>query len=123
MLRQIECATWKVLRAAKRAQPGPIIGRELRVVPKRQTKDGTFLDSLVEIGLLEVRPGTPVAAVTDEEPLQFRQKYALTEMGERAAEFGEYEVDIPGATEDTPVTGLMGELYKTLAAARKPRKK
>ena len=123
MLRQIECATWKVLRAAKRAQPGAAIGRDLRVVPTRQTKDGTFLDRLVEIGLLEVRSGSPVAAISDDEPLQFRQKYALTEMGERAAEFGEYEMEIQGATEDTPVTGLMGELYKTLAAARKPRKK
>ncbi len=122
MLRQIEPATWKVLRAAKRAQPGGALGRDLRVVPTRKTKDGTFLDALVEAGLLEVR-GTSGKTASEDEAVQFQQKYALTERGEHAAEFGEFEVEMPGATLDTPVTGLMGELYKTLAAARKSRKK
>jgi hypothetical protein len=76
----------------------------------------------VEAGLLEVR-GTSGNAAGEDEPVQFQQKYALTERGEHAAEFGEFEVEMPGATLDTPVTGLMGELYKTLAAARKSRKK
>ena len=122
MLRQIEPATWKVLRAAKRAQPGAAIGRDLRVVPTRKTKDGTFLDHLVELGLLKVQ-GPAVKAASEDEPAQFQQKYVLTEEGEHAAEFGEFEIEMRGATVDTPVTGLMGELFKTLAAARKPRKK
>ena len=59
-----------------------VAGRELRHVPNRKTKDGSFLGGLAERGLIEV-------ASADPDP--FAATYALTPIGERAAEYGEYE--------------------------------
>jgi hypothetical protein len=86
--------SWQVLRAALRSKKPPT-GLELRVVPNRVTKDGTFLDKLVGDGLLEVVVVEPLPkGATDEEkrrPAQFRTRYKLTEKGRRAADFGEFE--------------------------------
>ena len=122
MMLQIGTETWKILRAAKRAQPGAATGRDLRLIPSRKTKDGTFLDDLVEKGFLKVQSGT-VPAASDDEPTQFRQKYALTTLGEEAAEHGEYEVAFAGATADTPISGVMAELLKAREAAKAPVEK
>ena len=45
--------TWQVLRAVKRSKQPPT-GKQLRLIPSRKTKDGTFLDGLVNEGLLQV---------------------------------------------------------------------
>jgi DNA-binding HxlR family transcriptional regulator len=50
----------------------------------RRTKDGTFLDTLVRLGLLQV-------ATDGKSPLE--STYALTERGRHAAEYGVYQVE------------------------------
>lgn len=86
--------TWQVLRTLKRSRK-PLTGKELRVSPTRHSQDGTFLDELVEDGLLEVvgvEPLPPGATGSEaRQPVQFRTRYKLTEKGIYAAEFGEYE--------------------------------
>jgi hypothetical protein len=89
--------TWQVLRAVKRSKKPPT-GRQLRLVPSRKTKDGTFLDELVGDGLLEVVGIDELPAGTSDQekrsPAQFRTRYKLTTLGEYAAEHGEYERDV-----------------------------
>ena len=71
---------WQVLRAVRRSRKPPA-GRTLRLAPTRRTRDGAFLTNLVELGLLKRVTGTPDAP--------FDATYALTELGEHAAEYGE----------------------------------
>ena len=52
--------TWQVVRTVKRAKKPPT-GRALRLVPSRRTKDGTFLNEMVELGLLNRVTGTAAA--------------------------------------------------------------
>ena len=73
---------WQILRAAKRSRK-PLTGRELRIVPTRHTKDGTFLNDMVKRGLL--------TRVAGSETAPFEATYALTPLGEHAAEYGECE--------------------------------
>lgn len=77
--------TWQVLRTVKRNKKPPT-GRALRVVPSRRTKDGTFLNELVERELLVRVTGTAAAP--------FEATYLLTERGEHAAEYGECEMSV-----------------------------
>ena len=77
--------TWQVLRTVKRVKKPPT-GRALRLIPSRKTKDGTFLNALVNEGLL--------ARVTGSADAPFEATYALTEKGALAAEFGEYEYEM-----------------------------
>jgi hypothetical protein len=77
--------TWQVLRTARRSKK-PLTGKELRVVPTRQTKTGTFLTALVEEGLL--------SRVSGSKDKPFAATYALTEKGKYAAEYGEYEYEL-----------------------------
>jgi hypothetical protein len=77
--------TWQVLRTVKRNKKAPT-GRALRVVPSRRTKDGTFLNELVERELL-----TRVTGTAD---CPFDATYLLTERGEHAAEYGECEMSV-----------------------------
>jgi hypothetical protein len=89
-------STWQILRAVKRSATPPA-GRALRLVPSRRTKDGSFLNVLVEEGLLERRTGTA--------DVPFDATYALTDRGEHAAEYGEYEYQLkprPAEPEPTP---------------------
>jgi hypothetical protein len=88
--------TWQVLRAAKRSRK-PVTGKELRIVPNRRTKDGTFLDELVNDGLLQAVSQDPIAPETKRLPVQFRTRYKLTPLGEHAAEYGEYEREVKRA--------------------------
>ncbi|MBP3954737.1 hypothetical protein J8F10_05490 [Gemmata sp. G18] len=92
--------TWQVLRTAKRSKKA-LNGRALRLVPTRNTKDGTFLTALVADGLLERATGS--------EADPFEATYTLTEKGKFAAEYGEYEFDLkrpePGAAQSTPTRG------------------
>jgi hypothetical protein len=85
--------TWQVLRAAKRSKKPPT-GKDLRIVPNRRTKDGTFLDELVKDGLLQVVGQDEVTQETRKLPVQFRTRYKLTASGEHAAEYGEYEREV-----------------------------
>lgn len=86
--------TWQVLRAAKRSKT-PLTGKQLRLVPSRKTKDGTFLDELVGAGLLQAVGTDPPSAKTEKRiPVQFRTRYRLTPVGEHAAEYGEYEREV-----------------------------
>jgi hypothetical protein len=123
---------WQILRCLLRAQSanGAIpLGRELRVSPTRKTKDGTFLDSLVERGLIEVAakaPPPPTARHHGErpEPAQFRTRYRLTDLGRHAAEYGEYDRSYTPTPQ--PVAGVAAELFESLAvpnwkAAARPR--
>ena len=83
--------TWQVLRTVKRSKKAPT-GRALRLVPSRKTKDGSFLTLLVEAGLL--------ARATGSADTPFEATYVLTEKGKHAAEYGEYEYELPArATE------------------------
>jgi hypothetical protein len=75
---------WQVLRAVKRGRKPPN-GRELRLTPTRNTKDGSFLTTMVEMGLL--------ARVSGTEKAPFDATYTLTELGKHAAEYG--EADFP----------------------------
>jgi hypothetical protein len=69
----------------------------LRLVPSRNTKDGSFLNILVDDGLIERLTGTATAP--------FDATYALTERGEHAAEYGEYEYILkPKPLEQSPPT-------------------
>ena len=76
---------WQVLRAVGRS-PQPPTGRELRLVMSRRTKDGAFLTTLVWRGLLAHAAGGAA------DP--FAATYALTPLGERAAEYGECELPL-----------------------------
>src|SRR5437763_149243 len=76
---------WQVLRAVKRNRK-PITGRELRLNPTRNTKDGSFLTHMVRIGLLRRASGT------ERDP--FAATYELTELGKHAAEFGECDFPV-----------------------------
>lgn len=86
---------WQILRVLVRAQGLAVPGKKLRIVPSRRTKDGTFLDDLVTMGLLvaesvdELPQGAPPSAIRA--PVQFRTRYRLTAKGEHAAEYGECE--------------------------------
>lgn len=73
---------WQVLRAVKRSRK-PLPGKDLRLAPTRGTKDGSFLTTLVDLGLL-IRDGG-----SDKNP--FEATYTLSEMGKHAAEYGECE--------------------------------
>ena len=99
----ISLFTWQVLRAAKRS-PTPATGKQLRITPSRKSKDGTFLDALVTVGLLAVVGVEQPDEKTKNRPVQFRTRYALTEKGEYAAEYGQYERQPvrPPATNPTP---------------------
>jgi hypothetical protein len=89
--------TWQVLRAVLRSKKPPT-GRELRLVPNRATRDGTFLDKLVKDGLLQVVSVDPLPKGSTrqkgQKPIQFRTRYKLTEKGKYAAEYGEYEREV-----------------------------
>jgi hypothetical protein len=87
---------WQILRAVARGKGKPVVGKKLRVVQSRATKDGTFLTKLVEMGLLEV-------VKADDNP--FDATYRLTAMGVDGAEYGLCEVDF--------------EVYKKLTADKK----
>jgi len=69
-------------------------GRELKLTPTPFTKDGTFLDHLVECGPIAVaaKP-TPPERGREGEPAQFRTRYKLTKKGRHAAVYGEYQQD------------------------------
>ena len=71
---------WQILRAVKRSRK-PAPGRDLRLVPSQKTKDGSFLTTLVRLGLLTRATGT--------ENSPFEATYSLTELGQQAAEHGE----------------------------------
>jgi hypothetical protein len=89
--------TWQLLRTLVRNKNRPLTGRQLRLIPNRKTKDGTFLDVLVKEGLLEVAgvndPAPKAHAAAVEPPVQFRTLYRLTERGKHAAEYGTYECE------------------------------
>ena len=71
--------------ATKRSKK-PSTGRQLRLNRSRYTKDGSFLTALVDAGLL--------ARVTGSADAPFEATYALTERGQQAAEYGEYEYEL-----------------------------
>jgi hypothetical protein len=89
--------TWQVLRAVKRSKTPPT-GKQLRLIPSRKTKDGTFLTALVAEGLLKVVGVDELPPdATDRQktmPVPFRTRYLLTPKGEHAAEYGEYEREV-----------------------------
>ena len=138
MLYSLKHFDWQLLRYMVRAEAAKKqpLGRELRIYPTRLTRDGSFLDELVKLGLIAVAAkASPLPAnATGEEkddPVQFRTRYALTEKGRHAAEYGEYEVaHMPS---ETPLSGLAAELFaqtekkmdihSTPASERKPQKK
>ena len=86
MLMPMGTFEWQVLRAILRATPNHPTGRQLRLVPSRRTKDGTFLNDIVTRGLIKV-----VSKSKD----PFEATYGLTPLGEHAAEHGEYEAELP----------------------------
>lgn len=81
----VERNEWAMLRFILRecAAGKPPTGKAVRWVnPSRRTKDGAFLGRWEAAGLVErVEPGPDVWSTT----------WKLTTLGERAAEFGEYE--------------------------------
>ena len=85
MLVPMRVSDWQVIRTIRRART-PLGGRALRLVPNSRTKDGSFLTALVSEGLVRVVKG-------DADP--FAATYALTPLGEYAAEYGEYEKTLP----------------------------
>ena len=94
-VRPISHFTWQVLRTLKRSS-SPLTGRDLRLVPTRRTKDGSFLTELVAEGLLRRVTG---AAATP-----FDSTYDLTSLGDHAAEYGEYDHNLRPAIQDVPQT-------------------
>jgi hypothetical protein len=111
---------WQVLRAVLRAEAAgqPAVGRDLRLVPTRATKDGSFLDELIDEGLL-AKDGKPEPEGDRRgEPVPFRTKYRLTEKGRQAAEYGEY--DRPFTPGEAPVVGPAAEILQDRTARRFP---
>ncbi|MBM3983351.1 MAG: hypothetical protein FJ304_24380 [Planctomycetes bacterium] len=96
LVRSVSHFNWQALRMLKRSRK-PLDGKTLRHIPTKPTKDGRFLAKLVNDGLLK--------RVTGTEADPFAATYALTERGEHAAEYGEYEYEFrrPG-TPSTPPT-------------------
>jgi hypothetical protein len=99
MLMPMGTFEWQVLRAILRAAPDHPTGRQLRLVPSRRTKDGTFLNEIVQRGLIRV-------VSHNKDP--FEATYALTPLGEHAAEYGEYEAALPKRTVDEPAPAKHG---------------
>lgn len=93
MLMPMNVFEWQVLRAVLRAKSPPT-GRELRLVPSRRTKDGSFLSWFTVAGLLKITK-------PNDDP--FEARYALTDLGKHAAEWGEFEAS----------PALMGQLQAT----------
>ena len=111
---------WQMLRYILRTEAAgqKPLGREIRINPTRRTKDGTFLDELIERGLIALAakptsPSSDSSAFMNDEPMQFRARYRLTELGRYAAEYGEY--DKPFTPTIRPITGTAAELLATLA--------
>lgn len=105
MIYPLDHFTWQLLRAVVREKKAQgrrfkgVTGRSLRLYPSRRTKDGTFLDQLVGDGLLKVVGRVPedVAEVDMAgKPEQFKTLYDITETGDYAAEYGEYEREWKG---------------------------
>ncbi len=101
MIHRLGHDNWQVLRAVLRAGKKGAEGWRLRLAPTRKNRDGAFLAELVTAGLLEDAgpcdpPGLhePVTAAVHE-PGPFHRRYALTELGRAAAEYGEYDAPAP----------------------------
>lgn len=97
-LRTLDVRTWQTLRFALRVQIAEkgkfngVRGRALRLVSSRVTKSGRFLTDLVAAGLLRPMTGDGKKVEGEDKWAEpFRQWYGLTELGEYAAEYGEYE--------------------------------
>lgn len=80
---------WQSLRVLVRANGNAVRGHDLRLSPRRATKDGSFLTRLVEAGLLTQEMPLVSDPRDAKKPLPFRYQYRLTEKGAAAAEFGE----------------------------------
>lgn len=124
MIVPLEHNTWQLLRALVRAEAEgtDLSGAELRVAPTRRTKDGTFLDELVHLGLIVVSAKAPPlprgSTLADQkQPAQFRTRYKLTPKGRHAAEYGEY--DRPHTPQVTELTGLAAEVFGKAAGGAK----
>ena len=102
--------TWQVLRTLKRSKK-PSVGRSLRIVPSRRTKDGSFLTELVDQGLLTRMSGTAA------EP--FDATYTLTERGEYAAEYGECDMPVRLKTSEFSATATKVVKKKKKAISKK----
>lgn len=108
MLMPLQTFDWQVLRRVLR-EPGrkAVVGRALRLIPSRRTKDGSFLNWFVSAGLLRV-----VKDAAD----PFERTFAITETGMKAADFGEFELT-PGAVPNSSATPVpAAEKAKTRAA-------
>jgi hypothetical protein len=119
VLVQLAHLHWQILRTVLRAETAgesPPLGRELRISPTRSTKDGTFLDELVAEGLLEPAGKPEKGSGEPAGPAQFRTRYALTDKGRHAAEYGEY--DRPYTPGDTPLVGTAAAIVEARAARR-----
>lgn len=106
MLRSLGHADWQVIRKIQRETKGTkkgTPGAGLRMIPNRRTKDGTFLLDLEEWGLIE-RAGqdAPPKDALDKVPEPFLIRWRLTELGEYAAEYGEFEDGNTGLKLPTP---------------------
>ena len=114
---------WQRLRALVRAEVKKVYptGRELRIDMSRRSQDGTFLDRLVELGLIAVVVKPPPPPHRESEPAQFRARYKITNLGRHAAEYGEY--DRPFIPKVGEVTGLAAQLLVTNNAPEKPARK
>lgn len=90
MTHQVPHYDWQLLRILARAKNKAVRGQVLRHTPTRHSKDGQFLNDLVARGMIEtVAEGEGV----------FDSTYALTDLGRRAAEYGEYEGPAPWEAE------------------------
>jgi hypothetical protein len=85
---------WQVLRAVVRAEAAGLlpIGRDLRLVRSRTTRDGSFLTRLVADGLLAEKGKPEPVGEDPDEAAPLRRRYVLTALGRTAAEYGEYDM-------------------------------
>ena len=109
-IRAISHFTWPLLRTVNRSKK-PLTGRGLRLVPDRRTKDGSFLTELVEAGLLTYATGTAEAP--------FEATYALTEKGQHAAEYGEYEYEFQRPSVESPAAAKAPKAPKVARGSKK----
>src|SRR5262245_60006861 len=129
MLAYVTHWEWQLLRSLLRAESAgkpPPLGSEVRTHHTRKTRDGTFLDRLIDEGLLEVAKEAPPAAArarTGEKlaPMQFRRRYRLTAVGRHAAEYGEY--DRPYSPKPAPLSGAAAKLFGGGRAGKKATRK
>ena len=111
MMRDLSTVEWKTLRLLVREEAATGLNIRLMFM-NRVTKDGSFLTTMVEEGLIELTDKSK----PNSHP--FEPTYRLTQVGKYAAEHGEIEFDLDKRVASLPFVEIL-RLEKLLSVARK----